>query len=55
MGVAALRHEHKALVPVMALLAEITKENPVAEADRGRVDKMVRPWMAWGKQDEQSA
>jgi hypothetical protein len=30
-------------------LKEITKVNPVPEADRGDIEKMAKHWLAWGR------
>ena len=31
-------------------LSHLTQENPIKAADAGRIDKMIKAWVAWGKQ-----
>jgi hypothetical protein len=38
-----------AVIPVMALLVQITGDNPVLPADAGIVDSMRQAWLAWGR------
>lgn len=30
-------------------LSYLTKENPIQQADAGKLDKMIRAWVEWGK------
>jgi hypothetical protein len=31
-------------------LSYLTKENPIKQSDFGKLDKMIKAWIAWGKQ-----
>lgn len=31
-------------------LSQLTNENPIKDKDAGRIDKMIKAWITWGKQ-----
>lgn len=45
----ALEVQHLAIIPIIALLNQITGTNPVLPADAGKVEKMRQAWLAWGQ------